>query len=637
MCGIAGIVAHHWPPPQREEAVGRMVRRLRHRGPDQLQVLSLGAATFATARLAIVDPQGGAQPWILQDSRRNRHLLAYNGEAYNHRQLRSELAGPFLSRSDTETVAHAVAQWGPKAWPRIDGMFAIAAFDDATRTLRMARDAHGCKPLFWAAVAGGVAFASEPKALLELAEVDRRIDGRAVAQFFGHGAAFPAACNTGDLSFFAGIAALPPGHEVVWQVGAPQPVVRRWFDWAPLLQQEPFGTPAQAREALDEAFAAAVRGALMADAKVGATLSGGVDSSMVAAEALRHLPGELVAATIAFQPDRSDADPLAARAVCDHLRAQHGSRLVHAWTDMRGAELLDPLDDLVRTFDGPHWEPRQLGMWRNYRTLHSHGCKAVLTGEAADELFFGYHPRFPGLRPPPPAMDNPSDFLAMWRQRLPWAQELLGPAVRNGLIAADEFEAQAQNAVGQWLAPHWQQPEDRWRAVQAWYLQTFLPWLLECNDRLGMASSLEGRFPFLAQQFVATALRIPPPWCFAGAQGLTDKAPLRQVAGRLLPESVWRDRPKAPMPTPPQIALHLQIADRLQAELDHASPMAAEWIDVGMAAAMVRQFQATVRPLLHSDPNGGEAVARYNPNLPVRTVYLFGTLTFLRFLALYAG
>jgi Zn-finger nucleic acid-binding protein len=155
------------------------------------------------------------------------------------------------------------------------------------------------------------------------------------------------------------------------------------------------------------------------------------------------------------------------------------------------------------------------------------------------------------------------------------------------------------------------------------------------NDRFGMAYSVEGRFPFLTNAMVEVALRMPPAWNFPDVDGLPDKAQERWLGQGRLPEAIWRQRVKAPMPTPGSLRYHLAIADRLEQEVALAPAVAWAWFDRAEVERLIAAFRATVTPLLATAPEDGEAVTRYNPNLPVRTVHLFSVLTTLRWLALY--
>jgi asparagine synthase (glutamine-hydrolysing) len=496
-----------------------MLGALWHRGPDGYGQISCGDATLGATRLAIVDPAAGAQPMAGAG-----RFVVYNGEIYNHAALRAELEAlghVFRTRSDTEIVPAAHAQWGPNAALRFDGMFAYAIHDPATGELLLVRDRFGIKPLYWQSMPdGGLAFASEPKALLALDGGRGRPDYLGLASIFAHGAAFPAGCEAGERTCFEGVQAVPAATVVRFRNGTM--VSHRYWSFADA-RRTPFTNPGEAREALEAAFVSSVRACRQGDAQIGACLSGGLDSSLITAELVGQGQTSLAAATITYRSDFNDPDAAAAKVVATHL----GDAVDHRFTWLPLETYTHDIDTLVRAFDEPCWEPRKLGMLNNYRTLRAAGCKIALTGEGADELFFGYYPRFEGWRPP--AMKSSADFAALWRSKLGPTRTLLAPAFAAGLVQEQALYAVVDDAVARWLAPAWKDPEDRVFAVQGWYAQTFLHWLLADNDRFGIAFSVEGRFPFLTNEMVDVALRIPLEWSLPGAGGLSDKAALRAL------------------------------------------------------------------------------------------------------------
>jgi asparagine synthase (glutamine-hydrolysing) len=625
MCGIAGWWQQALHPEERRAGVAAMVRALWHRGPDAQAVVSDGEATLGVARLAIVDRAQGQQPMA-----RDGALLAYNGELYNHAELRRELeqrGHVFRTVSDTEVVLAAHATWGDDAPTRFDGMFAYALWHAGRHELLLVRDRLGIKPLYWSKHAGGVAFASEPKALLALAVGRGRPDWHGLLEVFAHGAAFPAGVAVGERTCFEDIHAILPAS---WLRLRPEGSEQRtWWRFVDAIGT-PFAVPEEGREALAAAFEASVRACRQGEAQVGACLSGGLDSSLLTAELVRQTTSPVAAATITYRSDASDPDAAAAKQVAAHLPT---GRLAHHFTYLPESTYFHDLDTLVRAFDEPCWEPRKLGMLANYRTLRAAGCAVALSGEGADELFFGYYPRFAGWRAPEPA--TVADFKGLWRGKLGAVRTLVAPALAGGLIDGAALDAVVDDSVDRWLAPTWQATGDRVRAVQAWYTHTFLHWLLADNDRFGMAYSVEGRFPFLTNAMVEVALRMPPAWNFPQVDGLPDKAQARWLGQGRLPEAIWRQRVKAPMPTPGSLRYHLAIADRLEQEIALAPPVAWAWFDRAEVERLIAAFRATVAPLLATAPDDGEAVTRYNPKLPVRTVHLFSVLTTLRWLALY--
>ncbi len=636
MCGIAGVVDLGLPGEDRHTQVQAMLRALWHRGPDQQQLTSAGAATLGSARLAIVDVEHSQQPLHSKDG---RWWLTYNGEIYNYLELRDQLEREdwhFRSHGDAEVVLAAHARWGRRACERFDGMFAYALWDALGGELLLVRDRLGIKPLYWQMRGQGLVFASEPKGLLALSGGRGQLDPQGLAEIFAVGAGFPSGCGLGERTAFAGLSALLPATWLSFSPaqGAGSLRTGRWWH---LLDgvQAPFASPREAEDALEAAFSQAVRATRMGQAKLGACLSGGLDSSLITAELLATSSEILPAATITYRADHGDDDARAAREVADHLRAAGRTHLEHRWTHLPLPTWLHGIDPLVRAFDEPCWEPRKLGMMANFKTLRDAGCKVALSGEGADELFFGYYPRFAGWQPGGPALQSPSDFKALWRSKLERTQELLGPAQQRGLLDWAAVDQAVDDAVERWLAPYWHSPADRVRAVQAWYTHTFLHWLLADNDRFGMAWSIEARFPFLVNEVVQIALRMPPEWNFPGFQGLPDKAIERSLARRRLPKSVGEQRIKAPMPTPATLDYPLALVDRLEQELTLAPPQALEFFGGDHLRRLAGDFRSAIAAVGREQGNHGELLAKYDPRRPVRTVHVFGALTTLRWWSLY--
>jgi asparagine synthase (glutamine-hydrolysing) len=636
MCGIVGVISECLPPQEREAIVWRMVAALRHRGPDAQAVRTLGPATFGVARLSIVDRPLGNQPMIFEDQGEAHSMIAYNGEVYNFLDLRQQLtdAGTtFRTRSDTEVVLAAHARWGDAAIHRLDGMFAYAVWDRLERRLVLVRDRFGIKPLFYADLGHALLFASEPKALFASGLLSPSPNPLAVVEFFTHGAAFASGYVTQDRSFFNGVLALPPGHVMRWTPKAQD--VRRY--WAPIDDLGSLGCRrSEAPTVLQQLVTTSVRSMLMGEVPIGTALSGGLDSSAITAVAAQSLEGPLVSACITYRDDHDDPDARHAALLSSWLNAKRPGCHRLAYTYLPREAYLQDLDRLILAFDEPHWEPRQLAMFANYRKLADLSRTVILTGEGSDELFFGYYQKFPGFRSPP--FSGPGDFARHWRQRLPWVRRLLAPTFANGLPSRSP-EDLLDAAVDFYFTPYWQATGDRLRAVQCWYLHTFLPWLLMVNDRCSMAHSLEGRFPFLAKDVVAFALKLPPAWNVASDGCMREKLVLREAFSSWLPPDIWRNRAKSPLPLPQAVVYHETIADALAAEMRGAPSGVWDFLDKRVVRAMVHDFRARAGTL-HREHAADETLAGYLPlgaSLEVRTQHLFAILTLIRWYTLNFG
>jgi asparagine synthase (glutamine-hydrolysing) len=556
MCGIAGIVA---PPgaahPLRarlDAELARLAGALRHRGPDAAARSVHGGVGLAHARLAILDlSPTGAQPMASPDG---RHLLVYNGEVYNFERLRAELEGRgerFAGRSDTEVVLRLLAQQGAAALARLDGMFALALLDTRTGELLLARDRAGQKPLYWAPLAGGgYAFASELAPLLHVPGVDARVDPTGLA----HLLAFGFVPNPWTLR--AGVQQLRPGTALRLRADA-EPVETRWVaepgPAGPLLA----GDLGSLSRELEARLSACVRDHLVADVPVGVLLSGGVDSSTVAALAARHA-GRLKTYSVVHRDPAYD-ERAASRAVATHIGSEH------AEIEFSDAPLADDeLDLLVDHHGDPFADSSSLAVLRISREMRRE-VTVALSGDGGDEVFAGY-PRFAQLRwlsalarAPAPALQagvalaaaaggrrgrqvaRALHVAAMPRARRMVAFTTLFWPEEQGLLLRPEL-APAPDALDALLSARGAGLEADPVASAHWLEQRLIlpDDMLTKVDRMSMAVSLEVRPPLLAGPVLDWAARLPFPAKHRGREG---KRVLRSLARRLVPPWVV-DRPK---------------------------------------------------------------------------------------------
>jgi asparagine synthase (glutamine-hydrolysing) len=633
LCGIVGLVTTENSTRAREDIVWRMVRSLVHRGPDEQSVVSSGPATFGVARLSIVDRAAAQQPMSLDYEGRNA-LIAYNGEVYNFKNLLSEFQSqgvPIRTHSDTEAVLAAHLVSGSAAVRRLDGMFAYGLWQQPANELVLVRDRLGIKPLFYVDFGDALLFASEPKALFCYPRLQCEPNFSAILEYFLHGAAFASGYTTGDRAFFQNVKALPPGHVLTW---TPERGIRLARYWSPLDEMHSLRMDkSRAQEEIADTMTASVQSMLMGEVPIGTALSGGIDSSLITVETSRAMSDRLVSACITYRANADDPDASHATLLSTRLNEERpGSHLLE-YTHLHEGTYLDSIDDLVLAFDEPHWEPRQLAMFENYRTLARLGRTVVLTGEGADELFFGYYQKFPGFRTP--LLKHPGEFANLWRERLPRVTSLLSPAFASGLMSTDLADHLIESAVASYLTPCWEATGDRLRGVQAWYLHTFLPWLLMDNDRCSMAHGIEGRFPFLSQRMVSLALQLPPEWNLPDDGSLREKVLLRRAVADRLPVEIWRDRDKSPLPIPNAVAYAEVILRRLELEIESANAGVWEILDRARLLAMINEFKSLMQV---SGADSGEFLTSYIAlgAMPrVRTAELFAVLTLLRWYDLF--
>ena len=561
MCGIAGM-ARREPGGVSLESLARMGASIRHRGPDGYGFYAGAHAGFAHVRLSIVDVEGGAQPMTNEDG---QIVITYNGEVYNHPELRRELEAlghAFRTRSDTEVLVHAYEEWGSDMLNRLNGQFAFAIYDVSAGTLFLARDRFGVRPLFYAHRGADIFFASEIKALLAHGEIDAAMDPVGLHETFTFWATRPP--RTG----FAGVLALEPGTYGIWKAGHLE--LRRWYQ---LEFPETAAEPGDAIERLDELLRNDVALRMRADVPVGAYVSGGLDSSITATLAAQASLHELRSFSIAFDNPRYDESAFQ-RAVARGV----GTR--HSVASIDGAAIARSFPDVVWHAETPLLRTAPAPMYHLAQLARESGIKVVLTGEGADELFLGYDlfkevsvRRFCLRRPDSVMRPRLFDRLYPWMA----AEGRGGEFWRRFFLDAGPmddplFSHMPRFAVSSWIrdfyAPDFARasgtvdvlaslrqslPERffEWSPLnRAAYLEITLllsPYLLSSQgDRMAMAHGVEGRFPFLDHRLFEFAAALPTS---SRLRGLREKEILRRWAKRIVPSSIGA-RAKQPYRAP---------------------------------------------------------------------------------------
>ncbi len=381
----------------------RMCAAMVHRGPDDAGAASIGPATIGMRRLAIFDPAHGHQPMVTPDG---RHTLVFNGALYNYRALQSELkeAGwAFRTRCDTEVLLAALAQWGEGALGRLRGMFAFALWDAADDSLLAARDPFGIKPFYFKHAGGRFLFASEVSALLASGAVPAEIDPRAVAEYLAW-FAVPA-----PRTIYRGISCLQAGELLRFRQGKLE--VRAAWSFRSIPENpEPCGSREEFVRGLRARLDDSIRAHLLADVPVGALLSGGLDSAVVAGLMSRAAGGPLRTFSIGFE-ESGYSEAAEAEATARHLGAVHQTRI------LTGAEVARDLETIIRSCDQPTGDG--INTYYASEAARAGGVKVALSGLGGDELFGGY----PSFRSVPTL----SRWLPLWRG-LPSPLRALGAA-----------------------------------------------------------------------------------------------------------------------------------------------------------------------------------------------------------------
>jgi asparagine synthase (glutamine-hydrolysing) len=564
MCGIAGIFHLSTPKPVDPARVERMCDAMVHRGPDGHGVWTAPGVGLGHRRLSIIDVAGSPQPMASADG---RAMLVFNGEIYNYRALRSELkalGALFHTDGDSEVILAAWQHWGVDCLARLTGMFAFAIYDLEKRTLFLARDRLGVKPMFTAQLSdGSLIFASELKGLLAHPLLRREIDPRAVEDYLTWGYV------PDSRSIISGVEKLPAGHYRLLRHGGSVFGPVRWWDVS--FEERRKGSDADLEAELLHLLRDAVTSRMVADVPLGAFLSGGVDSSAVVALMAEASTNPVKTSSIGFDVAALDESNYAT-AVAQRFDTDHRSRLV-------SPDDFEAVDQIAAMFDEPFADASALPTWRVCQ-LARETVTVALSGDGADEAFAGYRRhlfqhregRLRGLLPQ--AIRGPVfGGLGAIYPKADWAPRPLRakttllslggsdeagyaralsvtpPEVREA-IYSDEFRRQlgshrAEDELGALMrAAPGRSALDR---AQYADLKFWLPGdILTKVDRASMAVSLEAREPLLDHRLIEFAATLPERLRLRGGQG---KWLLKRTMRRYLPEDVLY-RPKQGFVTP---------------------------------------------------------------------------------------
>jgi len=485
MCGIAGTIGHP------ATVVADMIYSLDHRGPDAHGSRCVGDGVyFGHARLAIIDTSpAGNQPM-----RFGRWWITYNGEIYNYRELRQHLESKgerFTTQTDTEVLLRMWAVYGPQCLDALDGMFAFAVYDTEKRELTLVRDRAGEKPLYWTDRGAVFAFASELRPLIGIAGRDIANDSLALYALYRY---VPA-----PRTIISGISKLPAGHLMVVKAdGSHQ--ISRWYSWEvePAVAASAQGFTEVCDE-VDDALAASVKRRLVSDVPLGMFLSGGIDSSLTAAMAVRlgHTPK-----TFSIGFEGKDSEHEQARRIAKHLGTEHREQIFGA------SEVERVCRDLGSHMDEPNGD-RSCAPTYLLSQFAKSEVTVALSGDGGDELFGGYGRYFGDCR----------DGAEYYNHRLP--------------VYANSYDCPGEISSTDVLFRTY---ADHIHALRALDFNRYLPGcVLSKMDRMSMQHSLEVRTPFLEPTLLDIARKLPTAYVMNGDMG---KLVLREIAGRYLPRDI---------------------------------------------------------------------------------------------------
>ena len=502
MCGIAGVFQLDGQPVS-NAAIKRMTDVIGHRGPDGEGQYVDGSVGLGHRRLAIIDLSPlGRQPMANEDG---SVVLIYNGELFNFQELRVRLQATghrFVSQSDTEVILHAYEEWGVDCVTLFNGQFAFAVWDRAKQRLFLARDRFGVKPLYYYHDENKLIFASEIKAILEYPGVPRTVNTAALNPYF----TFQNLLT--DETLFAGVRLLPAGHFLIAEKLGQESSIHEHEYWDYCFSDDPLDIDEnEAAEELFRLFRQAVTRQLISDVPVASYLSGGMDSGSVTAVARQNL-GRIMTFTCGF--DLSSASGLElgfderarAEVMANLFKTEHYEVVLHA------GDMEHVMPELIW-----HLEDLRVGQcYPNYYIARLAGrfVKVVLSGAGGDELFGGYPWRY--YRGGGSKDDFYRNYYAFWQRLTPDEDKhrLFTPSVYRMMNGQSTFDLFCN--VMKPADLRYETDEDFFNASLYFEIKTFLHGLLVVEDKVSMAHSLEARVPFLDNDLVDFAMRLPAPY-----------------------------------------------------------------------------------------------------------------------------
>jgi asparagine synthase (glutamine-hydrolysing) len=567
MCGIAGIInLSGGVPPSRTE-LESMIHAVHHRGPDGYGYYCQGSVGLAHARLSIIDLAGGDQPIYNEDK---SIQVVFNGEIFNYLELRAELQRQghrFYTHSDTEVIVHLYEQHGEDFVDHLNGQFAIALWDSHQGRLLLTRDRAGIRPLFYSHIGGRLYFASEVKSLFSHPAIPRRVNLTALQEVFTFWSTLP------PNSLFEEVQVLPPGHLMIIDQG--QTKISRYWDWEfPNAGIDHHKSAGEWAEELKALMIDSVRLQLRSDVPVGAYLSGGLDSSVLTSLIKNFTDTPLRTFSIGFEDEEFDESGFQQDLV-EYLGTNHTHVLC------KRSDIGEAFPQVIRHAESAIVRTAPTPLMLLSGAVREAGYKVVLTGEGADEVFGGYdifkeakvrrfwshapdsewrplilQRLYPYLKHSPTAsgaftqrffqqglehLDKPYfAHIPRWAttQRV---MQFLSDEVRSAVPRVDftNIERILPTQIDQWM------PLNRDQYIEAHTLLS--GYLLSSQgDRVAMANSIEGRFPFLDHRVIEFAAKLPSRYKI---MGLNEKYMLKKTMQGLIPESI-RNRSKQPYRAP---------------------------------------------------------------------------------------
>ncbi len=531
MCGINGMINGK----KLDEKLEGMNYIVRKRGPDGQNIVSGEDFALGHTRLAIVDADnsGADQPMVNE-----RYILTYNGEIYNHKELRKQLEKlgvSFRTDCDTEVILEGFGIWKEKLLDKLNGQFAFAIYDKETKETFLARDRTAMKPLYYSLDDSELIFSSDPKAVS--LNIGFKPNLESIASLYTSGFIFASGEEPLGSSTYEGIKSLNPGEYIRFSDDSFEK--RKYF----ALSIKDIENPRSEQEFIDELsdkLTGAIKKRIPDEVKLGCALSGGLDSSIITAITADNCGSEVIASCIRYTADPHNPDYDHAKILAD---SRDNIKLLSA--DLSPENFLDDLEEMVEAL-GIHDSIRQLAMFRNYAVLKKQGVKVVLTGEGADEFNWGYWHKLPGLKVGQDECSTEDKFRELVSRRKEFVEQLISADV--DFDKGIDYLTEMYDNIGS---------TDSTRKMMGIYAIDFLGFLNKANDRCAMAHSLEARCPYQDVELIEMLVQIPREYQIKGDG---EKHILREAFKDVVPYKIYK-REKAPLPAASHIDYHKAIAE----------------------------------------------------------------------------
>lgn len=620
MCGISGIISKTKEIKHPLSILG-MGEVLQHRGPDFLghYISPRGNVIFSHRRLSLVglDSRSTVITIPKKDNPKFQIAIVFNGEIYNFKKLKEyfkDKGYTSVSPSDFEVIIFAYQEWGEKCVDHLLGEFAFVLFDEETGKTFIARDRTGVRPLFYSYIDDEFVFASEPKAILKYPGAKNEMNMTSIAEYLLMTHSFAAGNQNERSSFFEGVEQFPPANYAFLEDN--KLVFTKYWDIPVVAEKNPENSEANLKETLTSS----VRDRITDELPMAVTLSGGLDSSIIASLAVKFKEKKDVTAfCVQYSGDKNE-DYTHAKIMAEYCGINLIAPIVTPQI------MVENINRCIVANDGPVDSIRRMGMFAVYEAIREAGFKVALIGEGSDEFNLGYYHKFPGLKLDKEICSSADNLKKAFNNRVDYVKEFFSEKFLSQISFDSIIDSIIENNYSNCPSSD---PLDR---MQYFYARRFLQYLEDGNDRAALANSIEARVPFVDSNFVKASLAVPM------EQNITDdneKMVLRKAFADMLPEEITY-RKKSPFPANEDLASHKLIAKEFKRSISRSQEKVWDMFNKERFEKLSDEFDELIKSL--EEKGDGKSLVAWLPlseEVSLRTNQIFSFLTLLRWIDLY--